>query len=89
MAALDRPFKAPAGWKNIALLFGLFNIPLCLVGVVYLNSLEVGWTSTWVGFIVLALYLPLWFYSRNEAYKEKDTISAVGLVSSISSSKKK
>ncbi|ATU08631.1 APC family permease [Methanohalophilus portucalensis] len=89
MAALDRPFKAPTGWKNIALLFGIFNIPLCLVGVVYLNSLEVGWTSTWVGFIVLALYLPMWFYSRNEAHKEKETISAVSLVSSISSSKKK
>jgi hypothetical protein len=48
------------------MLFGLFNIPLCLVGVVYLNSLEVGWTSTWIGFIVLSLYIPIWLYTQNE-----------------------
>jgi amino acid transporter len=65
-AALERPFKAPRGWKNVAMLFGLFNLPLCLAGVVYLNSLEIGWTPTWVGFIVLALYIPIWFYSQNE-----------------------
>lgn len=66
-AGLDRPFKAPSGWKNVAMLFGLFNIPLCLIGVVYLNSLEVGWTSTWIGFIVLSAYLPLWLYSQYES----------------------
>ncbi|MGV8077474.1 MAG: APC family permease [Methanosarcina sp.] len=63
---LERPFKAPGGWQYIALIFGLFNLPLCLIGVVYLNSLEVGWTSTIVGFLVLALYIPLWFYSQKE-----------------------
>jgi amino acid transporter len=57
-AGLERPFKAPKGWKHVAMLFGLFNLPLCLIGVVYLNSLEIGWTPTWVGFIVLALYVP-------------------------------
>ena len=31
---LERPFKAPKGWKKVALIFGLFNLPLCLVGVV-------------------------------------------------------
>ena len=66
LAARDRPFKAPTGWKNVAMLFGLFNLPLCLIGVVYLNSLEIGWTSTWVGFIVLALYIPMWYYSQHE-----------------------
>src|SRR5690349_11199443 len=72
-AQLERPFKAPKGWKNVAMLFGLFNLPLCLIGVVYLNSLEIGWTPTWVGFIVLALYIPIWFYSQRESrrYKEK------------------
>lgn len=70
-ANLERPFQAPAGWKNVALLFGLFNIPICLVGVIYLNSLEVGWFSTWIGFIVLASYLPLWFYSRIEASRQQ------------------
>jgi amino acid transporter len=64
---LERPFSAPKGWKNVALLFGLFNIPLCLIGVVYLNSLEVGWFSTWIGFIVLSVYLPLWLYSQHES----------------------
>lgn len=66
LASLPRPFKAPTGWKNVALLFGVFNIPLCLIGIVYLNSLEVGWTSTLVAFVVLAVYLPLWYYSQNE-----------------------
>jgi amino acid transporter len=63
---LERPFKAPAGWQYIALVFGLFNLPLCLIGIIYLNSLEIGWTSTIVGFAVLALYIPLWYYSQNE-----------------------
>ncbi|WP_026556512.1 APC family permease [Arthrobacter sp. 35W] len=70
-AALDRPFKAPKGWKNVAMAFGLFNLPLCLVGVVYLNSLEVGWTSTWVGFLVLALYVPIWLHSQNESRRSR------------------
>ncbi len=66
-ANLERPFKAPKGWKHVAMIFGLFNVPLCLIGVVYLNSLEIGWTSTWVGFLVLSLYLPIWLYSLHES----------------------
>ncbi|SLK16781.1 APC family permease [Arthrobacter sp. P2b] len=66
-AALERPFKAPRGWKNVAVLFGLFNLPLCLIGVVYLNSLEIGWTPTWVGFIVLASYIPIWLYTQRRS----------------------
>lgn len=27
------------------MLFGLVNLPLCVIGAVYLNSLEIGWTS--------------------------------------------
>lgn len=73
LVGLERPFKAPGGWKFVALVFGLFNLPLCFVGVVFLNSLELGWTSTWVGFIVLALYIPLWFYSQQEIHKEEET----------------
>lgn len=71
-ADLERPFKAPKGWKNVAMIFGLFNVPLCLAGVVYLNSLEIGWTSTWVGFIVLSLYIPIWFYSQHESSRSKN-----------------
>lgn len=68
-SSLERPFKAPKGWQYIAIIFGIFNLPLCLIGVIFLNSLEVGWTSTIVGFVVLALYVPLWFYSQNENAK--------------------
>ncbi|MCP9002013.1 APC family permease [Pseudarthrobacter sp. RMG13] len=75
-AALERPFTAPRGWKNVAIVFGLFNLPLCLVGVVYLNSLEIGWTPTWVGFIVLALYIPIWFYSQHESSRSKKAAAA-------------
>ncbi|RDV09124.1 APC family permease [Arthrobacter sp. RT-1] len=66
-ASLERPFKAPKGWKNVAMLFGLFNLPLCLIGVVYLNSLEIGWTPTWVAFIVLASYIPIWLYTQRRS----------------------
>jgi hypothetical protein len=76
-ANLDRPFKAPVGWKNVAMLFGLFNIPLCLIGVIYLNSLEVGWFSTWVGFIVLGMYLPIWLYTQFETRQKATSVSAV------------
>lgn len=75
-ANLERPFKAPKGWKYVAMVFGLFNLPLCLVGVVYLNSLEIGWTSTWVGFIVLACYIPIWFYSQHESRRRKQKTAA-------------
>ena len=71
LAVLHRPFEAPRGWKNVALLFGLFNLPLCLVGVIFLNSQESGWKATWVGFLVLASYLPLWLYSQREGTTQK------------------
>ncbi|WP_022869579.1 APC family permease [Yaniella halotolerans] len=72
-AKLERPFKAPKSWKYVGLMFGLFNLPFCLVGVIYLNSLEIGWTSTWVGVIVLGAYIPIWFYSQNEARRYRTT----------------
>ena len=65
-ASLDRSFRALAGWKSVALAFGLLNLPLYFIGVVYLNSLEIGWCSTWVGLLVMALYVPLWIYSQHE-----------------------
>jgi hypothetical protein len=76
-ATLERPFKAPKGWKNVALIFGLFNLPLCLVGVVYLNSQEIGWASTWLGFLVLSLYIPIWLYSQRESGGAKDEAGIV------------
>ncbi len=66
---LERPFKAPRGWKNIAMITAILNIPFFLIGIIYLNSLELGWATTGVGFFVLCLYIPLWFYSQREAKK--------------------
>ncbi len=85
LAGLERPFKAPAGWKNVALLFGLFNIPLCLIGVIYLNAFEGSWTSTIVGIIVLSLYIPMWFYSQHETHTDK--MAAISLVTDLSKKK--
>ncbi|MFY9633892.1 APC family permease [Pseudarthrobacter sp. BIM B-2242] len=82
---LERPFKAPKGWKHVAMVFGLFNVPLCLIGVVYLNSLEIGWTSTWVGFLVLSLYLPIWLYSLHETRREKAKAEAAAAASADTS----
>ncbi|MBP2030449.1 amino acid transporter [Methanohalophilus levihalophilus] len=76
LAGLDRPFKAPGGWKNVALLFGLFNIPFCLIGVMYLNIVEGSFMTTAVGVVVLALYIPLWFYSQHESYDAEAAASA-------------
>jgi len=70
-ASLDRSFRAPAGWKIVALTFGLLNLPLYFIGVVYLNSLEIGWRSTWVGLLVMALYVPLWIYSQHETAADR------------------
>lgn len=77
-ASLDRPFRAPKGWRHVAMVFGLFNLPLCLVGVVYLNSLEIGWASTWVAFIVLAVYIPIWFYSQYESRRRRSSAASLG-----------
>ena len=37
--------------------------------IIYLNSLELGWATTGVGFFVLCLYIPLWLYSQREGTK--------------------
>jgi len=66
-SALERPFKAPRGWKYVALVFGLFNVPLCLVGILYLNGLEFGSTAIAVGIVILASYVPVWMYSQRQS----------------------
>ena len=70
-ANLERPFKGPKGWGKVGLFFGLFNVPLCVIGVVYLNGLEIGWAPTWVAFGVLGSYLPIWLYSQYEWRRAK------------------
>ncbi|MDV0446762.1 Putrescine transporter PotE [Methanosarcinaceae archaeon Ag5] len=67
---LERPFKAPKGWKYVAMLFAVVNIPFYLVGIVYLNRLDAGWGPTLLGFVVLALFIPLWWWAQKEAQKK-------------------
>jgi len=64
---IERPFKAPRIWTWIAFLFGLLNLPVYLIGMLYLNSLDLGGRSTIVGFLVLAFYIPLWLYSTKSS----------------------
>ncbi|KLU64395.1 arginine/agmatine antiporter [Desulfosporosinus acididurans] len=71
LRSLHREFKAPSGWKIIALICALVNIPLYLVGITYLNALDSGWSSTLVGVGVLLLYIPLWFYTQHLVSKNQ------------------
>ncbi|WP_255771745.1 APC family permease [Pseudarthrobacter sulfonivorans] len=75
-ATEERPFKAPKRWKHVAMVFGLFNVPLCVVGVVYLNGLEIGSAPTWVAFGVLGIYIPIWLYSQHETKRAKTRAAA-------------
>lgn len=61
---LPRPYKAPRGWTFVALLVGLFNIPIILSGLVYLQIYESGIQSVIVGIVVLLIYVPIWVYSQ-------------------------
>ncbi|SHJ27513.1 dimethylamine:proton symporter, ABT family [Dethiosulfatibacter aminovorans DSM 17477] len=58
--------RVPRLWDKVIIAFAFVNIPLFLVGLVYLNSLDSGWSSTIVGVGVLALYVPLYKYSEKE-----------------------
>lgn len=69
MSKLPRPFRAPRGYKYVALIMAIFNVPLCLIGVAYLNASSSGWAPVLVGGFVLLIYVPIWFYSRYEYAK--------------------
>ncbi len=58
--------SVPKMWYKVILVFAFVNIPLFLVGLVYLNSLDLGWSSTIVGIGVLVVYVPLYKYSEKE-----------------------
>jgi len=64
-----RSFRAPAGWIFIALFYGLFTLPLCFIGLIFLNGYSLGWLPTFIGFSALAAYVPLWLYSRKKELK--------------------
>jgi len=69
LASMDRPYKAPRGWVWVALVLGILQIPMLLVGAIYINNLEYGIVPTGVGLGVLAMYIPLWLYSQREGEK--------------------
>jgi amino acid transporter len=66
-----RPYRAPRGWMWIALTLAILQVPFLLIGGIYINYLEYGWTSNLIAFGVLALFFPLWLYSQYEARKLK------------------
>lgn len=70
-STLGRPFRAPKGWKYATMVVGLFLVPCGIIGLVYLNSLEIGWTSTIVGFGVLVIYGPIWWFTQHENHVHK------------------
>lgn len=66
-AAEEGHFKAPKGWKYMALIMGIVNIPLYLIGLVAININDFGLRAALIGFMILFLYIPLWFYTRWES----------------------
>lgn len=59
-------FKAPNGWKYVALFFGIMNLPFYGIGVTMLNFEFYGWHQATAGFIIILLFVPLWLYSRHQ-----------------------
>lgn len=59
-------FRAPKGWKYVALFFGLLNMPLYCIGIIYLNVTDpaCGVVNTVAGVIIIFLFVPLWFYTK-------------------------
>lgn len=63
---INRPFRAPDGWKYVALFFSILNIPFYLIGILYLNSIDFGWGPVLMGFVVLLCFVPLWLIAQKE-----------------------
>lgn len=63
---VERPYKAPRGWKWVALALGIFQLPFLLIGAIYINNFEYGMGPNLIGFGVLALFFPLWIYTQWE-----------------------
>ncbi len=66
-------YKAPRGWKYVALFFGLLNIPLYCIGIVYLNVIDpaYGLSNTLGGMVIVLLFVPLWLYMKH-TYKTQN-----------------
>lgn len=60
--------NVPKCWDKVILVFAFINIPLFLVGMIYLTNIDLGYTSTLVGIGILSLFIPLNKYTK---YEEK------------------
>lgn len=58
--------NVPKVWDKVIFIFAFINIPLFLIGMIYLNSLDLGWSSTLVGIAVLSVFFPLNKYTKYE-----------------------
>lgn len=61
----------PKVWCWIALTFAIIDVPLYVIGLIYINSLDAGWSSTIVAVAILLLYIPLFIYT---AFEKKHSI---------------
>jgi Amino acid transporters len=75
---LERPFKAPKGWKYVAMFFALVNLILFLAGIIYMNASdpEIGLGPTLLGFVVLGLFIPLWWWAQKEQKGNRNKAAA-------------
>lgn len=65
----DDVYLSPKGWKTVALIFGLLNLPLYFIGMLYLCTKDYGLPITLIGIVVLSLFIPLWLLSKHLAQK--------------------
>lgn len=63
-------FSMPKFWDKCIIVCAGINIPFYVAGLVYLNYLDSGWTSTVMGAVILAAYLPL--YLVTQKHKQAD-----------------
>ena len=70
---LEKPFKAPKGWKYVALFFAFVNLVLFLAGIIYMNVTDpdIGPGPTMLGFVVLAVFIPLWWWAQKEIQNKR------------------
>ncbi len=57
-------YKAPKGWKTVALIFGILNLPLYFIGLMMINTVSYEWYNAVIGVVILFLFIPLWFYCK-------------------------
>ncbi|QHI71130.1 APC family permease [Aminipila terrae] len=70
----------PRIWCWIGLIFAIIDVPLYIIGLIYINSLDAGWSSTIVAVVILLLYIPLYIYST---YERKHSVVKSQVVSAV------